>query len=171
MNAVPSFTPNPGVHATANGADLTGPFPAAVRPYTPVTGNPLDPTVPVFAAAAAAIEHKLLGGRLWGPLTRPSEPKPGNSPVLYCGPGWPTKVYALRRRDGEFEDYGAIAERGLGLNVAAERTAYRHSREQMVQRAMDLCESLGWQDMTAELLRRVEQFNAAAAQAREASAA
>jgi len=162
LPGVPTFTPAPAAE--------TGPLRAVgAAPYIPVYGDPLSQGTPVFPAEQPKIGDSLDPRPAWAQA--PVREAPGTAVTLYCGRRWPAKIAALRQRDGQFEDLHRLIADGKGRNLAECLTAWRHSREQMPQRALELCASLGWPDLVSELLRRVEQYNAQAAQAREARTA
>lgn len=150
--AQPSFTPA----AVA----MTGPQPALGRPYV----DPGEPPRPlVFEAVAAVIplpepmtaeEAARLAD---GPPPQPAD-APGNSVVLYSQEGWTRALSSYRIRTGEWDDWPADVEQGLGRNAAEEATSYRHSRQGIASAWRQTCIGSGHPDWIEQGLRRIHEY-------------
>lgn len=143
------------------------PDPNSVTRATPVLAagpgsrphaDPLDQGTPVWPGVRAVI-----GDSLPWPAAAPAA-APGL--VLYDGPDWAALEMSRRVARGDWEELPPLVERGLDRNVAEMAVEYRHARAGIVTAAARLCAEFGWNP--AELLRRTEQFNAAARMAHAA---
>lgn len=107
------------------------------------------PLPPVMSAGEQA--------RLLGHIPAPAE-APGSDVVLYCGPGWTRALSARRIADGEWEDWPADVEQGLGRNAAEEATALRHSRQGVAEGWRHFCLAVGEPGWIDRGLRRIGEL-------------
>lgn len=90
----------------------------------------------------------------------PAQPNPaaGTALVLYTRPGWTRALSATRIRSGEWADWPALIEQGLGRNIADEATSYRHNVQRTAEAWRRFCLAAGHPEWLAPGLRRIGEF-------------
>lgn len=124
----------------------TAPQPALARPYV------REP-----AQVAALIYDRLIEEMPPAPepAPPPPPPPPGTSVLPYCAPGWTRVLSAIRIRSGEWADWPAVAEAGLGRSYAAEAAGYRHNTQRISAGWQWLCLAAGRPDLADPGLERI----------------